>query len=77
MINRMTVLFRQSQIDLIGVHHGGEDVFFPIHFYRKTVGFFLKAFRKFITTMLFKIVAVDIQNHLIVNLGILLQPAKR
>ena len=59
-IDWLAVLLGQGEIDLIGVHNGGEDIVLAVHLYGKPIGFFIKPSGIFIAAVSFKVVGVDV-----------------
>ena len=64
-IHRFSVSFCCRQVDFVGVHNGGYNVFFTVFRYCKTVGFGVEFLCKFISAVFFKVNSIDVKHHFV------------
>lgn len=73
MVNGIAVNIGHKEVELIGVHYGGQDVIFAVQLFGKVIGFFIKSLCECIAAVMLKVIGVDIKYHLIENLCVGLQ----
>jgi len=64
-INRLSVLFSHSDIQLISVHDCGNNIVFSIELFCKMERFFIESAGEIIAAVPLEIVCIHIQNHLV------------
>ena len=74
MVDGIAVFLRQGQIDFIGVHDGGKDVLLSVQLAGKAVGFPVELLGELVAAVLLEVICVHVQNHLVIDVGVFLQP---
>ena len=76
-VNGITVLFGQRFVQLVCMHDRRQHFFFSVFLHRKPIGFFIELNRILIPAVIFKVLGINIHDHLIKDFGVWTQATQR